>query len=82
MANQQEVKVPVLGEDIKEVEVSFWLKEAGETVKEGEEIVEVLSDKAVFRISAPGAGKLEKILKKEGEKVKIGETLGVVVGEP
>lgn len=82
MANQQEVKVPVLGEDIKEVEVSFWLKEEGEAVNEGEEIVEVLSDKAVFRVSAPKGGKLEKILKKEGEKVKIGETLGIVGVSP
>ncbi|NOZ64717.1 MAG: hypothetical protein GXO71_07335 [Caldiserica bacterium] len=78
MANQQEVKVPVLGEGIKEVEVSFWLKEEGEAVNEGEEIVEVLSDKAVFRVSAPKTGKLGKILKKDGEKVKVGETLGIV----
>ena len=79
MSNKQEIRVPMLGDEIKEVEISFWLKKEGEMVEEGEEIVEVLSDKAVFRIPASKGGKLEKILKKEGERVKIGDILGIII---
>ncbi len=79
---KREIILPPLGEDVKEVEVSFWLKEEGEEVKKGEELVEVITDKAVFRVEAPGEGILEKIIVGEGKKVKVGETLGVIREKP
>lgn len=67
-----EVKVPVPGESITEVELGTWLVKSGDIVEMDAELVEINSDKATLTINAEGAGKIE-ILKGEGEVVTVGE---------
>jgi 2-oxoglutarate dehydrogenase E2 component (dihydrolipoamide succinyltransferase) len=67
-----EVKVPVPGESITEVELGTWLVKTGDIVEMDAELVEINSDKATLTINAEGAGKIE-ILKGEGEVVTVGE---------
>jgi len=74
----KEIKVPELGEEVKEITVSFWYHKEGDSLKEGEKLLEVYSDKANFSINSPFSGKLLKIRSVEGIKVKIGETVGEV----
>ena len=78
LSHNEEIEIPSLGEDVKEVEISFWLKKIGDKVEEGEDILEVITDKAVFRIQAPASGVLKEIYKKDGDKVKVGEKVGLV----
>ncbi len=69
-----EVRLPDLGE-INEVTVVDWLRQEGETVVAGEELVEVETEKTTFVVEAPQDGKLALIVKKKGDKARINELL-------
>ena len=72
-----ELKIPVLGESIQEVQIGRWLKREGESVVEDEDVVELETDKASMELSAPAAGVLAKILKHDGDSVSIGEAIAI-----
>jgi 2-oxoglutarate dehydrogenase E2 component (dihydrolipoamide succinyltransferase) len=73
-----DITIPALGESITEATILRWLKTAGEAVELDEVIVEIETDKATMELVAPESGVLSEILKGEGEKVEIGETIGRV----
>ena len=75
----EEIVVPVLGESITEATVSKWLKKSGENVKADEPIVELETDKVNLEVPSPVNGVLSNIKTKEGETVKVGTLLGVVI---
>src|SRR5438132_10636747 len=70
-----DIKVPSVGEAITEGVISRWLKADGESVREGEPVYELETDKASTEVSAPASGVL-KITAKEGEKVAVGAVVG------
>jgi pyruvate/2-oxoglutarate dehydrogenase complex dihydrolipoamide acyltransferase (E2) component len=76
---QVEVKLPELGEGAgKEATVSFWYLETGADVKEGEDLVEMVTDKATFNVPAPASGKLKEVRALEGAKVAVGSVMAVI----
>jgi len=75
-------KLVDLGEDAPdEAQVSFWYVEAGERVEEGQDLVEMVTDKAAFTIPSPVAGTVKQILVAEGDTAKVGETMAIIEGE-
>jgi len=74
MENEIELKIPDIG-DAKEIELVVWHAAEGDTVEEGEELCELVTDKAAFPLEAPFRGRLTAILKKKGEAVVVGETV-------
>ncbi|HUS59643.1 MAG TPA: lipoyl domain-containing protein [Planctomycetota bacterium] len=79
--NTVEVKVPQLGDEenkVEEATISFWYFDVNQAVKEGDDLVEVVTDKADFRIPAPASGKLVKKNADEDEVVKIGDVIAVI----
>jgi len=66
-----DMKVPVIGESIKEVTLSQWLKPDGSFVKLDEAICEFESDKATLEFPAEAEGKLIHVAK-EGDDLAIG----------
>jgi pyruvate dehydrogenase E2 component (dihydrolipoamide acetyltransferase) len=79
-----EFKLPDLGEGIAEVELRKWLVAEGDSVAEHQVLLEVETDKAVVEVPSPRAGVVARIHRREGETVKVGETLltiGVVGSE-
>jgi len=71
-----DVKLPDLGEDAgEEAKVSFWYFEIGEEVKEGDDLVEMVTDKATFNLPSPTTGKLAERLAEEGAAVKVGDLM-------
>ncbi|MEW6504064.1 MAG: 2-oxoglutarate dehydrogenase complex dihydrolipoyllysine-residue succinyltransferase [Chloroflexota bacterium] len=72
------VKVPEMGESILEGTVGRWLKTVGDTVRAGEVLLELETDKINLEVSAPADGVLERIVKQAGETVAVGEVLGVI----
>ncbi|MFA6637123.1 MAG: biotin/lipoyl-containing protein [Candidatus Omnitrophota bacterium] len=62
----------------QEVVITEWYKGLNSTVKKGQDLVEVSSDKATFDLSSPCDGVLVKILKKKGESVVTGEFLAEI----
>ncbi len=73
-----EIRVPSLGESIVEATVAAWRKREGERVSQGEVLVELETDKVNQEISADQNGVLQRILKKEGETVGVGDVLAMI----
>ena len=74
----KKIDVPPLGDGIDKVMVSTWLFNEGQVVQEGEDMVELAADKAIFNVSAPQNGTLKKIIIDKGQEAAIGETLAIM----
>lgn len=72
-----EFKLPDIGEGVTEGEIVSWLVKVGETVKEDQPMVEVMTDKATVTIAAPKAGTVVEQRGKVGEIVQVHSTLVV-----
>lgn len=72
-----EIKVPSVGESITSARVSSILKPAGASVNDGEEILELETDKVNQMIYAPASGAIEWRVKVDDE-VAIGDVIGWV----
>ena len=73
--------LPELGKDAgDEAEVSFWYVEEGEAVEEGQDMVEMVTDKAAFTVPSPATGKVKEIRAIEGDKVRVGDVMAVLEG--
>ena len=72
------IVVPEVGESIVDARVAKWLRKEGDAVAAGDPLVELETDKIDLEVSAPQAGVLSRIDRKDGEDVKVGEVLGVI----
>jgi pyruvate/2-oxoglutarate dehydrogenase complex dihydrolipoamide acyltransferase (E2) component len=70
-----EFHLPELGEGVYEAEMSRWLVKEGDTVRPGQGLLEVLTDKATMEVPAPFAGTVESFKVKDGQKLKIGDVV-------
>ena len=66
--------MPDIG-DAEQIELVTWNVSEGDQVREGEELCELVTDKASFPLESPYKGKISKIEKKSGSVVKVGEVL-------
>lgn len=73
------VTLPELGEGIEKATVACWHYKAGDRVQQDDDVVEVVTDKAVFNVPAGASGTLREILVRDGQEVKVGEVLGEIV---
>ena len=72
-----EVLFPKIGFSMEEGTLAEWLAKDGASVKEGEPLYALESDKSVQEIEAPASGKL-KIIATVGEVYKVGDVLGMI----
>jgi pyruvate dehydrogenase E2 component (dihydrolipoamide acetyltransferase) len=63
-----------------EGEVVRWLVEDGQDVREGELVVEIMTDKVNLDVEAPTDGRL-RILAQPGDTVDVGTAIGVILAE-
>ncbi len=70
--------MPMLGEVMEEGRIVAWLKKEGDTVEQGEIIMEVETDKAAMEVESPVSGVLKKILVPEDETVAVNTPLAVI----
>ena len=73
-----EIRVPALGESIVDAVVANWLKHEGDTISQGEALVELETDKINVDVPAEQSGVLQKIEKQEGDVVSVGDVLGLI----
>ena len=64
-----------------EATVSFVYLEEGDAVKEGDDLIEMVTDKATFNVPCPVGGKLVEVLTEDGATVKVGDTMAVLETE-
>lgn len=77
-----EIRVPDLGESVVEATIARWLKKEGDPVRVGEALVELETEKVNLEVAAEKDGVLQKITSKDGEDVKVGDTIGVIDESP
>lgn len=71
--------VPKAGLTMTEATVTTWLVSEGDIVKKDQPVAELMTEKMTVEVVAPADGKIGAILKQEGEEVKVGETIAVLV---
>ena len=77
----EEFFIPKLGQTVEEVTLVKWLVEDGAKVGQGQEVMEVETDKAVFPVEANAKGYIHIGPYKEGEVVPV-LTVVAVIGKP
>ena len=55
-----------------------WLKQPGDSVRKGEPIVEIETDKVTVEIEAPAAGVLREVSAQPGDVVPVGQTIALI----
>lgn len=70
-----ELKVPVVGESITEVEIFRWLKKEGDPVKRDETLAELETAKVTVELPSPAAGVMGRIVKHKGQKANVGDVI-------
>jgi pyruvate dehydrogenase E2 component (dihydrolipoamide acetyltransferase) len=71
----KEVTIPEIGENIETGDVAKVLVKKGDTVSEGQGLLELETDKAVVEMPAPFGGTVEEVKVSEGDTVKIGQVV-------
>ncbi|MDO8518691.1 MAG: dihydrolipoamide acetyltransferase family protein [Deltaproteobacteria bacterium] len=77
MATKILLTMPQPGETITEGHVVRWIAKPGGAVKEGQPVVELETEKAVFEYESPYEGKLLEILSPDGSSVPVGNPIAV-----
>ena len=72
------VNLTKAGMGIEEGTVHRWLKSVGDSVQQGEVIVEIENAKALQDVPAPASGKLVQILVSEGQTAEVNTTLALI----
>jgi pyruvate dehydrogenase E2 component (dihydrolipoamide acetyltransferase) len=70
-----ELKLPELGENISQGTVTKILVTSGQTIKKGQNILELETEKAILEVPSPADGVVGEILIKSGTVIKVGQAV-------
>ena len=73
-----ELRMPELGNEITEAMIDAFLKDAGDKVLEGEEIVTITTPKVTMDLEAPASGTVLEVLVEEDDIVAVGTVLAII----
>jgi pyruvate dehydrogenase E2 component (dihydrolipoamide acetyltransferase) len=76
-----EVIMPKMGDGMEEGTLLEWLKKEGDSVKSGEVIGTIQTDKATLELESPGAGQLAGVLIQGGDTVPVGRPIAALLKE-
>jgi len=77
-----EVKMPALSPTMEEGTLAQWMVKEGDTVKSGDILAQIETDKATMEYEAVDEGTISKIVVAAGtEGVKVGEVIALIQGE-
>jgi pyruvate dehydrogenase E1 component beta subunit len=77
-----EILMPALSPTMEEGKLSKWLVKEGDTVKSGDILAEIETDKATMEFEAVDEGKIGKLLVPEGtEGVKVNSPIATLLGD-
>ena len=74
------VHMEALSPTMEEGQLVRWLKNEGDTVKEGDVLAEIETDKATMELVARGSGILRARMIGEGQTAPVGTVIGVIAG--
>jgi multifunctional 2-oxoglutarate metabolism enzyme len=70
-----EIVTPTGGESVTEGTILEWSVKVGDTVKDGDTVVEISTDKVDMELPAPASGTITEILAETGETVSVGQVI-------
>jgi len=74
-----EVTLAETGDDTLETAtISEWMVDEGDTVEEGDDLVEITTDKAAFTVACPVAGTIRELCAVEGDEVSMDDVLCII----
>jgi pyruvate/2-oxoglutarate dehydrogenase complex dihydrolipoamide acyltransferase (E2) component len=73
--------MPRVGTDTTDGRIAAWLKNPGDRVERGEDLLEVETEKATVSVQAAQTGVLVEIVHEVGEDIAGGETIGYIETE-
>ena len=73
-----EVKVPVLPESVADAVIAGWHKQAGDSVRQDEPLVDLETDKVVLEVPAISDGVITEIRFGEGETVTAEQVIALI----
>lgn len=73
-----EIKVPQLPESIQDATLVSWHKQPGDTVKRGDNLVDIETDKVVLECPAPTDGVLKEIRQSNGTTVTAAQVIAIL----
>src|SRR5437899_9678390 len=73
-----EIKLPQLGENLTGGEVLDIKVKPGDTVSQGQTLLEVEAEKSTVEVPSPMAGRIAKMLVNKGDAIEVGQTLCVI----
>jgi len=77
-----EIKMPALSPTMEEGTLAKWLVKAGDTVKSGDLMAEIETDKATMEFEAVDKGVIAEIVVPEGtDNVKVGQVIAILAAE-
>jgi pyruvate dehydrogenase E1 component beta subunit len=77
-----EILMPALSPTMTEGKISKWLKQEGDSIKSGDVLAEIETDKATMEVEAVDEGILAKIVVPEGtDNVAVNTPIGLIAGE-
>lgn len=71
-------RMPMLGQSMEEGTVVRWYREEGDTIRKGETLLEIMTDKANMEVEAPSDGFLRKRLANPDETVPVGNPIAIL----
>lgn len=75
---EKKIQLPKLSDKMEEGTLVAWSKQVGETVKKGDALFEIETDKVVSEIESMEEGVLKEQFFAEGDKVKVGQVVAVL----
>src|SRR5204863_760483 len=70
-----DIVTPSGGESVTEGTILEWAVKVGDTVEDGQTVVEISTDKVDMELPAPTAGTITEILVDEGDTVTVGQVI-------
>lgn len=74
------VLLPQFGMGMQDAEIVRWLKAIGDSVSEGEALVEIEAAKTTVEVPSPATGTLTEILADEGDTVDVRTHIATIQG--
>ncbi|MEV4596236.1 acetoin dehydrogenase dihydrolipoyllysine-residue acetyltransferase subunit [Amycolatopsis sp. NPDC049253] len=78
MADIQRVTMPKWGLSMKTGRITDWLAAEGDDITEGDDLVDIDTDKITGTLESPGSGVLRRVIAPAGEDVPVGATIALV----
>ncbi|MBD3380548.1 MAG: hypothetical protein GF408_08845 [Candidatus Omnitrophica bacterium] len=78
-SDTRKIHLPVISGREGDIIITRWIVREGDSVRMGDDLVEVSTDKATFDVPSPAEGRIVSIRKREGEAARTGDIIAEII---